>query len=329
MWVKLDDQFFSHPKVIDLNKEAKLLYLAGLTYCGANLTDGLLSRSSLRVVAALVDVSPKLSQDLVEAGLWVEDEAGFRVHDFLKYNPAAARVKATRENTKERVEEWRAQRGKQKGGNKPGNTVSDTDCNIDCNGVTIDVTNGVSNADCNAQSNSVGNTCPVYDPSTIRETPVILGVDSQSKARESRVGKRDALPPLPRRSTEVTEDQIAAYKGVVPPPAIVVAAYARLRNWPTGESRSFYDHHETAGWIPKGQTRMMKSWQAAMRTWESKPWFGTSKAKPETEDGEPAPRAPTEQKPIDQMSIDELKAAGHIVKLRVPADIKTQLPGEM
>jgi hypothetical protein len=31
---------------------------------------------------------------------------------------------------------------------------------------------------------------------------------------------------------------------------------------------SFFDHYETRGWIPKGATKQMKDWQAAIRTWE-------------------------------------------------------------
>ncbi len=31
---------------------------------------------------------------------------------------------------------------------------------------------------------------------------------------------------------------------------------------------AFFDHYETRGWIPKGATKKMKNWQAAVRTWE-------------------------------------------------------------
>ena len=33
-------------------------------------------------------------------------------------------------------------------------------------------------------------------------------------------------------------------------------------------AEKFFDHYETRGWIPKGYTRQMKDWRAAVRTWE-------------------------------------------------------------
>ena len=39
-WVKLDDQFFSHPKVLRAGRDARDLYLASLTFCARNKTDG-------------------------------------------------------------------------------------------------------------------------------------------------------------------------------------------------------------------------------------------------------------------------------------------------
>lgn len=33
-------------------------------------------------------------------------------------------------------------------------------------------------------------------------------------------------------------------------------------------AQSFFDHYEVRGWIPKGYTRQMSDWKAAVRTWE-------------------------------------------------------------
>lgn len=131
-WVKLDDQFFANPKVIDLSKDAKLLYLGGLTHCAANLTDGALTGSALRVVSATVDVDRSYARELVQAGLWVVAEDGYRVHDYLKYNRSADQVKAEREANTER------QRRHRDRDNDHNNGVS--------NGVTDGVSNGGSNS---------------------------------------------------------------------------------------------------------------------------------------------------------------------------------------
>ncbi len=69
-WVKLDDQIFAHPKIINLAQDAKLLYLAGLAYCAGQLTDGLLSPGAVRMIAAQVDAAgAECAGELVNAGL--------------------------------------------------------------------------------------------------------------------------------------------------------------------------------------------------------------------------------------------------------------------
>jgi hypothetical protein len=87
-WIKLDDQFFTHPKIVDLSKDAKLLYLAALTYCGAHLTDGGLTRGALRVVAATVDVPPETAEVLLAAGLWSAAADGVQINNYLQYQPS-------------------------------------------------------------------------------------------------------------------------------------------------------------------------------------------------------------------------------------------------
>ncbi|MFA5168944.1 MAG: hypothetical protein WC530_10500, partial [Candidatus Omnitrophota bacterium] len=34
------------------------------------------------------------------------------------------------------------------------------------------------------------------------------------------------------------------------------------------DPEQFFDHYEARGWVPKGYTRQMKDWKAAIRTWE-------------------------------------------------------------
>ena len=96
-WTKLDDQFFTHPKVIDLPKDAKLLYLSALAYCAGQLTDGLITPGALRVVAATVDVSRADAAELVSAGLWEKVDAGWQVHDYLEYQPTRDKALAIKQ----------------------------------------------------------------------------------------------------------------------------------------------------------------------------------------------------------------------------------------
>jgi HNH endonuclease len=97
-WVKLDDQIFAHPKIINLSRDAKLLYLAGLAYCAGQLTDGLLRPGAVRMVAAQVEAEAEACADeLVVARLWEADGQNFIVHDYLAYNPSGAQVRANQD----------------------------------------------------------------------------------------------------------------------------------------------------------------------------------------------------------------------------------------
>lgn len=97
-WAKIDDQFFTNPKVIELSKDAKLLYLSALTYCTGQLTDGIITPGALRVIAAMVDVSRDAAAALQSAGLWEHHENGWLIHDYHAYNPTADEAKTRKQN---------------------------------------------------------------------------------------------------------------------------------------------------------------------------------------------------------------------------------------
>lgn len=102
-WVKLDDQFFRHPKARRAGKDGRLLYVTGLAYCTANLTDGLIHQDALPLVAAEAEVKPSTARRLVEVGLWEEVDGGHLVHDYLDFQPSADKVRAERTAAKERM----------------------------------------------------------------------------------------------------------------------------------------------------------------------------------------------------------------------------------
>lgn len=118
-WVKLDDQFFMDPVIRGLSKDAKLMYLGGLCYCASQLTDGHIDEHAAKILATTVGVKVTAAAQLVNAGVWEQDEDGFQVRSYLKYNPSAEQVKADREAARERQKRRRS------------------------HGVTRDVTNGV------------------------------------------------------------------------------------------------------------------------------------------------------------------------------------------
>jgi hypothetical protein len=110
VWVKLDDGFFGHPKARSAGKDGRALFLAGLCYAGANLTDGKLSTSDLPIIAAMAEVPKNRARILVECGLWDEVADGWQIHEFLERNPSRETVESEREAARERMRKVRSSR---------------------------------------------------------------------------------------------------------------------------------------------------------------------------------------------------------------------------
>lgn len=112
-WVKLDANIFRHPKILSAGRDARDLYIAGLCYCGENLTDGHIPDTVIRVIGFDADIGdPKSAADtLVGVGLWERNGTGYVVHDYLEWQRG-------KEATKE-ISEKRAEAGR-KGGVKSG-----------------------------------------------------------------------------------------------------------------------------------------------------------------------------------------------------------------
>jgi hypothetical protein len=96
MWVKIDDHFPNHPKVVRAGGDAAWLYLCGLCYCAEHLTDGKIPAA---MVPRLSDrkAPMKLARKLVDVGLWDGSETtGFVVHDWCDWNPSADEARKKR-----------------------------------------------------------------------------------------------------------------------------------------------------------------------------------------------------------------------------------------
>jgi len=134
-WVKLDDHFPDHPKIVSAGPLGAWLYVAGLCYCNRLLTNGFIPISQVdrlsphREDQDLRDSPLKLAARLCGLGLWGEGERkgvpGYFVHDFLKYQPSKKQVMTERAKTAIR-------QGRFRNGHR--------------NGVTNGVTNGGGNA---------------------------------------------------------------------------------------------------------------------------------------------------------------------------------------
>jgi len=106
-WLRVDDKFCRHPKVVDLSDAAFRLHVAAKCDCAEFETDGRVKRGAVGGFTKHPDKAA-LIQELERAGLWECTEDGWLVHDYLDYNPSHAELKAKREQAKERARKSRA-----------------------------------------------------------------------------------------------------------------------------------------------------------------------------------------------------------------------------
>jgi hypothetical protein len=96
-WFRLDDSFHSHPKVIMAGNEAVGLYVRCGTYAAQHSTDGFIPEQ-----VALQYGTRKLADTLVRAKLWRRTRGGWRMPDYLDYNPSKQAVDNERKSAAER-----------------------------------------------------------------------------------------------------------------------------------------------------------------------------------------------------------------------------------
>lgn len=92
-WVKLDDGFETHPKIVRAGNEGAGIFCRILAHCARHLTDGKIVPEA---AVAIAGSKAKLER-LVEIGLLDSLHDGrYFVRDYLDYNPSADDVEAQR-----------------------------------------------------------------------------------------------------------------------------------------------------------------------------------------------------------------------------------------
>jgi hypothetical protein len=121
----------------------------------------------------------------------------------------------------------------------------------------------------------------IYSSETIQQQ-INDAIQRRSKAAAKQVDNnfiKELLPPEIKSSEQAdikktqslskkrTKPREVPERNVIPPSLEMVSQYCRERD--NGiDAQAFIDHYETRNWIPKGYTRRMHDWQAAVRTWE-------------------------------------------------------------
>lgn len=119
MWVKIDDRFAEHPKLMAAGALAWGVWAEAMAYCNRNLTDGFIpvavaeafggrwrTRVDGRVWQAFVHCGDEMvavdaefvAAALADAGLWHRVDGGYQIHDYADYQPTKAQVMAEREH---------------------------------------------------------------------------------------------------------------------------------------------------------------------------------------------------------------------------------------
>jgi hypothetical protein len=110
-WLRLEDNFAHHPKIMALSDRAFRLHLSALCHCAEFSTDGYVDKGIERAIRGRLAGDSRARtrhlNELVAGGLWAPVNGGYLIHDYLDYNPSAAEVKAKREQAAERQRRFR------------------------------------------------------------------------------------------------------------------------------------------------------------------------------------------------------------------------------
>jgi len=127
-WVRLDDDFPNHPKILKAGPIAALIQVRALCYSSHHLTNGfipndamptlMLGLNSLAITHFISEEGFGAGHDVIDIdwpskmisdGLWRLDSKhrGYWIHDYLKYQPSKKDVLNARETTRIRVSTWR------------------------------------------------------------------------------------------------------------------------------------------------------------------------------------------------------------------------------
>lgn len=98
-WVKLDDTFWMHPRVLEVGDANAGVFARMLSYCGCYLTDGMVPGP---IVDSITVKTRRAVPDLERAGLVQQLESGtVLICDYLEYNRSKAEVEADRKVRRE------------------------------------------------------------------------------------------------------------------------------------------------------------------------------------------------------------------------------------
>ena len=91
MAVRFDDQFPIHRKVGTLSDAAFRLHVEAICWSARNLTDGAIQTDELLALTR-TPRPHRYAAELVRRGVWLETADGWRIHDYLDWQPSRSKV---------------------------------------------------------------------------------------------------------------------------------------------------------------------------------------------------------------------------------------------
>ena len=102
-WFRLDDDFHHHPKVRAAGNAAIGLWISCATYSAQYLTDGHIDTA----IANSYGTEPQINR-LTTTRLWIPDDTGYLIPDYLDYNPSSQQVLEDRKKARLRQQRARS-----------------------------------------------------------------------------------------------------------------------------------------------------------------------------------------------------------------------------
>lgn len=112
-WIRFEDNFTEHPKVLAVSDAAFRLHVRAVAYASRLLTDGAISLAALRSLKS-GKWGERLADELVGAKLWERHGDRYVIHDYLHYQPSRAHVEELRKQRAEAGRRGGQANGKQR-----------------------------------------------------------------------------------------------------------------------------------------------------------------------------------------------------------------------
>lgn len=103
-WAKFDDRTDENGKIAPLSDRAFRAYFEGIFFCNRNETDGFLDTRTARRIAGTAKALKELQElrrakpEKEPSPCWEPVDDGFKVHDYLVYQPTQKQNEAERKN---------------------------------------------------------------------------------------------------------------------------------------------------------------------------------------------------------------------------------------